>query len=811
MRDRPAPNPLPIRAPVYAIALISASALAYEVLLMRLFSIVQWHHFAYMVISLALLGYGASGALLTLARGRLLPHFGPAFVLGAVLFGITSLGGFLLAQQLPFNTLEILWDRRQWLYLLACYLLLFLPFLCAASCICLAFQRFGGEIGRLYSFDLLGAGAGSLGIILLLFLLAPAELLRLLALAGPLAGILAVWQMGLPGRRLWLTGLLALSGLLAALPAAWLEPRLSEYKELSQLLRIPGTRVLAERSSPLGLVTLIESPQVPLRQAPGLSLGSPASPPEQLGILSDGDALTPINRYDGRREGLAYLDWLTSALPYHLSPPGRVLVLGAGGGSGVLQAVYHGVEQIDAVELNPQVAQLVTDDYAEFSGWNLLQDRINLHIAEARGFVAASPERYDLIQVALLDAAGAASAGVYALSESYLYTLEALQEYLAHLAPNGWLAITRWVQLPPRDGVKLLASAAQALRNQGVRDPGARLLMIRGWSTSTLLVRNGPVTPAEVERLRAFSAERSFDLIWYPGMAPDQANRYHRLDAPYFHQAARALLAGPEQARAFIEQYKFMLEPATDDRPYYFNFFRWRSLPEILGLWGQGGLPLLELGYPVLAATLVQALLASLVLILLPLALLRRREPATGGAYSGRVAIYFTAIGLAFLMLEIAFIQRFILFLSHPLYAVAVVLCGFLLFSGLGSRFAGRLANRRRGMLAALAALAAVALAYLWLLPPLFQALIALPDPLKIALALALIAPLAFPMGMPFPLALSNVSARAPGLVPWAWGVNGCASLISAVLATLLAIHFGFSLVVLGALGLYGLAALSRP
>ena len=569
--------------------------------------------------------------------------------------------------------------------------------------------------------------------------------------------------------------------------------------------------MLAERSSPLGLVTLIESPRVPLRQAPGLSLASPASPPEQLGLLSDGDALSPIDRYDGRREELTYLDWLTSALPYHLTEPGRVLVLGAGGGSGVLQAVYHGVERIDAVELNPQVAQLVTGEYADFSGWKRLQNRVSLHIAEARGFVAASPERWDLIQVALLDAAGAASAGVYALSESYLYTLEALREYLAHLTPGGWLAITLWVQLPPRDGVKLLASAVRALRAQGITDPGARLLMIRGWSTSTLLVRNGPVTPAELERLRAFNTERSFDLVWYPGMAVDEANRHHRLAAPYFHQAARALLAGPEQALDFIEQYKFMLEPATDDRPYYFNFFRWRSLPEILGLWGQGGLPLLELGYPVLTATLVQALLASLVLILLPLALLRRGEPAAGGAYSGRVAIYFLAIGLAFLMLEIAFIQRFILFLSHPLYAVAVVLCGFLLFSGLGSRFAGGLPDRRRGILAALSILAAVALAYLWLLPPLFQALIAVPDLLKIALALALIAPLAFPMGMPFPLALSNVSARAPGLVPWAWAINGCASLVSAVLATLLAIHFGFTLVVLGALGLYLLAALSHP
>ena len=613
-------------------------------------------------------------------------------------------------------------------------------------------------------------------------------------------------------RWVWLGGLLVLGGGLVLLPGTWLVLQISDYKELSQYLRVPGTRVLVQRSSPLGLVDVIESRRIPLRHAPGLSLNALTEPPEQLGILTDGDSLSALTRYEGKTAPLAYLDWQSSALPYHLGSPQRVLVLGAGGGSEVLQAVYHGAAKTDAVELDPNVADLLTGELREFSGWEYLQDRVSLHIADARAFVAARPERYDLIQVSLVDSAGAASAGVYALSESYLYTVEALQGYLRHLAPGGYLSVTRWVKLPPRDGLKLFATAVAALRAEGIADPGGRLLMIRGWSTSTLVLKQGRVSAAEVQRLQSFCRERSFDLVWYPGMPATQANVYNRLSQPYFHQAAVALLG--EHPEAFIEEYKFQIAPASDDKPYYFNFFRWAALPEILSLWGRGGMPLLELGYPVLLLTLAQAVLASLVLILLPLAVLRRRfGQAPPAGYSWRVAGYFLALGLAFLFLEIAFIQKFILFLGHPLYAVSVVLSGFLVFSGLGSRFAGRLEGlpQGRGVVWSVAGLIAVAVLYLWGLAPLFGYWMALPDPLKITVSLALIAPLAFAMGMPFPLGLSRVAERAPELVPWAWGINGCASLISAVLATLLAIHLGFSLVVLVALGLYALAVLIRP
>jgi tRNA (guanine-N(7)-)-methyltransferase len=383
----------------------------------------------------------------------------------------------------------------------------------------------------------------------------------------------------------------------------------------------------------------------------------------------------------------------------------------------------------------------------------------------------------------------------------------------SRLAPGGYLAMTRWIKLPPRDTLKLFATAVAALERRAVASPGRRLALIRGWQTSTLLVKNGDFSAAEIDAIRAFCSARAFDVAWYPGMPADEANRRNVLQEPIFYRAAVALL-GPERA-AFLADYKFNLRPATDDRPYFFHFFKWRTLPEILRLRGQGGMPLLEAGYLVLAATLLQALLVSGILILAPIGLWRRRKPTGPADFSRpRVLVYFLTIGLAFLFMEIAFIQKFILFLSHPLYAAAAVLSAFLIFAGLGSGFSERLGRRtseRAAVACAVAAIAVLGVVYLLVLGPIFKPLMGQPGAARVAIAVALIAPLAFAMGMPFPLALGRLAKAAPDLIPWAWAVNGCASVLSAVLATLLAIHLGFNLVVMLAIGLYGVAWASFP
>ncbi len=811
--DAASANPGVTTPPLTAIAGLSAAALGYEILLMRLFSIIQWHHFAYMMISVALLGYGAAGTFVALSRRVLVARYAQVFVWAAAAFGITSISGFLLAQAVGFNPLEMLWNPLEPLRLAAVYGLLFVPFFCAAVPICLTFTRFGEESSRIYSYDILGAGAGCLSILGALYAVSPMVALKLVGALGFAAAGIAAIRCRLRPQAFGLALLCVAIALPVLLPGESTRLRPSQYKDLSQTLQIDGTRVVAERSSPLGLVTVVESPRVPFRHAPGLSLNAPGEPPPQLAFFVDGDGPSALARYDGRRAPLEFLDFVTWAAPYHLIARPRVLVLGAGAGADVLQGLYHGARAIDAVELNPQVVDLVRHRFAEFSGDPYGSASVHVHLGEARGFVAMSTDRYDIIEVALLDAFGASSAGLYALTESYLYTVEALSSYIERLEDGGILAITRWINLPPRDALKLFATAVVALERRGVVEPGAQLALIRGFRTVTLLVKNGAYSAADIAALKDFCRARSFDADYFPGIAGEEANRYNVLEPSYFHDGARALL-GPER-KAFTERYKYAIAPATDDRPHFFHFFKWRTLPEMLSLKGQGGLPLLEWGYPVLVATLLQALAASLVLVLLPLAIggrVRSDESVGGGPSRLSVAAYFTAIGFAFMFVEIAFIQKFILFLSHPLYAVAVVLCAFLVFAGMGSRYSRRLQERGGKSLAGpvvlpVAVIGVLALIYLAALPVAFRHLAATPDAFRILLAMGLIAPLAFAMGMPFPLGLARLAGTAAPLIPWAWGINACASVIAAILATLLAIHLGFNVVVLLAVLLYAAAA----
>jgi spermidine synthase len=788
------------RPPFIAISLLSASVLAYEVLLTRLFSIVLWHHFAYMIISAAMLGYGASGTLLTLLKEKLAAHFGAAYVAAAAALAVLMPVAFLLAQQVPFNPLELLWDPTQPAKLLAVYLLMMLPFFCGGFGIGLVFAHFGQQSSRVYACDILGAGIGSLGVIGVLFLLPPSQVLTVLTALALLAAAVAVVELKL--RPKWLMELFIGLAVLAAVAMPDIQVHPSPYKDLSQALDIAGARVVEERSSPLGQVTVVENTRVPLRDAPGMSLNAVTEPPPQLGVYVDGNGPSALTRFDGDLASLAYLDQLTSALPYHLLEQPRVLVLGAGAGSDVLQALYHGSAAVAAVELDRNVTELVSRRFSDYSGNLYARPGVQVHAAEARGFINAGSERYDLIQLALMDSFGTAAAGLYGLSENYLYTVEALQAYLNRLTPDGMLAVTRWLTLPPRDALKLFATAVSALESSGVKKPAARLVMIRGWKTVTLLVKNSAFSAREIAALRKFCRARSFDVAYYPGMRAAEANRYNLLDEPDFHDGAVALLSS--QRQQFIDQYKFYIEPATDDRPHFFRFFKWDAAAEIFSLREQGGMPLLDWSYPLLVATLLQAIAASALLIVAPLALSRCRRTLPAAP----VALYFLAIGFAFMFMEIAFIQKFVLFLSHPLYAVAVVLCAFLLFAAVGGWLAGRL-PAPNNVTVAVMALGTLALIYLAILPGLFQAMIHLPDAAKIVISVLLIAPLAMCMGVPFPTGMLRLAETSEEAIPWAWAINGFASVVGAVLATLLAIHLGFAAVIMLAASIYAAATLA--
>ena len=785
-------------APLYlSVALVSAAALAYEVLLTRLLAIVHWHHFAYLVISLALLGFGASGAFLSICGRWFTERFREAFVANAVLFGVGAPLCFAAAQEMPFNALEITWSARQWGWLALIFLCLSIPFFGAANCIVLAFLKYRERIAAIYAADLAGAGLGAAAVVGWLFLAPPEQVLQGLAAFGLAAAAPVGWG---GGRRLRAAsaGLVLAGALLVASPP-WLELAPSQFKALSQALQVDGARVVATRTSPLGVLTALENERVPIRHAPGLSLATTADIAPQVGVFTDAEHLRVITRFDGAFEPLRYLSETTSALPYRTRRPGRVLVVGAGGGEGVLQALQGGAAEVHAVEVDPEMVALVREDFADFAGDLYTDPRVRVHVAEARDFVRATRERYDLVQVAGLGSSSASAAGLHASSESYLYTVEAVQALLARLRPGGVLAVSHWVKVPPRDGVKLFATLLAALEERGEAEPARNLAWIRGWNTGTLMVKHGAWSDAEIGAIRDFARSHSFDLVHYPGIAQEEVNRFNRLDRPWFFEAAAALL-GPDRER-FVANYKFRIEPARDERPYFAHFVKWAHLPELLVLQRRGGIGLLELAYPVLVATLAVSVLAGALLILGPLALLPARPPFSPGA--ARILGYFLCIGFAFLALEIAFIQKTMLVLGAPVFAVAVVLATFLVSAGVGSLAVHRRGAHRIPVRAVSIGIAGLCGVYLWILPPLVAAAAALPLGVRALLVAVLIFPLGALMGMPFPAGLRRLSETAASWTPWAWGINGCASVSGAVLGTLLAMHFGFSVLVLVAAGAY--------
>lgn len=786
-------------------SLVSAAALALEVLLTRLLAIVHWHHFAYLVISLALLGFGASGAFLSVFGEWCAARFRACYVANAALFGAGAPLCFAIAQRMPFNALEVTWSARQWGWLALLFLCLAFPFFGAANCIALAFLRYRTRIAAVYAADLAGAGLGAVAVLGWLYLAPPEAVLQGLAAIGLAAAVPVGWSGGRGLRAA--SGGLASAAVLLALSPPLVVPAPSQFKALSQARQIDGARVSATRTSPLGVLTALENERVPIRHVPGLSLASTAPVAPQVGVFTDAEHLRVITRFDGAFAPLRYLAETTSALPYRTLRADKVLVLGAGGGAAVLQALQAGAGEVHAVEVDPEMVALVREDFAEFAGDLYRHPRVRVHVAEARDFVRSTTERYDLIQIAVPGSFGASAAGLHASSAGYLYTVEAILACLDRLRPGGVLALTRWLKVPPRDGVKLFATLVAALEKRGETEASRRLAWIRGWSTGTLMLKRGAWSRAEVAAIRAFARTHSFDLVHYPGMTREEANRFNRLDRPWFFEAATALL-GPARGE-FLERYKFHVEPAHDDRPYFSHFIKWDHLPELLRLQRQGGIGLLDLGYPVLVVTMAVALLAGALLILAPLALLSapaRRAPGRAG-----VCAYFLCIGFAFLALEIAFIEKTMLLLGAPVLAVSVVLGTFLVSAGIGSLVVHRRGERAVPLRAVAVAIAALCGAYLWGLHAFVEAAAALPLGVRAVLVAVALFPLGVCMGMPFPAGLHRLSSAPAPWTPWAWGINGCASVTGAVASTLLAVHLGFSAVVLLAAGAYLLAgALER-
>jgi len=788
---------------------ILSSVISHEIVLTRLFSITQWHHFAYMVISVALLGFGASGTLMSLCREFVLARFHKVYAISAGLYAVAILLSFLVTKKIPFDPFLIVWDKRQWWYLLGYCSTLFVPFLLAAICIGATFVKYAGNVNKVYFANMAGSGLGGVGILLAMYRVPPESLLLLVSATAAFS--LVLWLIPRQKFAALAASLASIAALGAIHAAGGLGLHVSQFKTLSALMDLPDARIVARRWSPLGTIEVVSSPAI--REAPGMSLGCTDEIPPQMALVVDADSVSAATNFGGDRSRLAYLDWLTSSAVYRAVRAGRareptVLVVGAGGGSDILAAQRAGIERVDALELDPNVVDIMRGELRDFSCDVYGTTGVNVVTAEARAFFDSTNTLYDVIQISLLDSFSASAAGVLALNESYLYTVEAARSYLAHLEPNGILSITRWLKMPPRDNVKLLATAVEALESFPELDASQHIIQLRSWKTCTTLIKRLPFNRTEIDAIIDFCKTRSFDLCYFPGIDPEIVNQYNVLDQPFFYEAATELM-GPQRKRYYRSSI-FNISPATDDKPYYFHFFKWSSLPQVRRMLGAQWVPFVEWGYVILIATLVVALPLSIIIILIPLLWLRR--PADRKGSFPRVFAYFFAIGVGYMFIEIVFIQKLARLMPHPIFALGTTLTIFLLGSGFGGLASSRLAREvNRPVWVAFACITAALVVYILAID-----VAALHSPLVspitrrvLACAIAFVA--AFFMGIPFPTGLRRLSETAPELIPWAWGINGCASVLGPIVATCLSISLGFRLVMAVSAALYLLAARVAP
>jgi hypothetical protein len=806
------------RVQLIGVGMLAAGGLLLESTLTRLLAVAQFYHFAFLVVSLALLGFGASGSLLSLRPGLLGAGENGASELpaGAQLLGYSGAGfalsvvlAYAVINLLPFDSYSIAWDRRQVFLFVLYYLTLSLPFIFAGLGIggALAISRERSHLA--YGSNLLGSAAGVLLAPLLMWLAGvPGALL-----ASALTGLLVAW-VSLPPVRVglryplavFLAGGLAGLVLLSAVNLTGRAPlglTISPYKGLAYARLYPGSRSLFGRWSAISRVDVMAGAGT--RALPGLSYAFPGNPPAQYGLSIDAGSLQPVTL--ASPDQFTAAGYLPEALAFQLRPGAEVLVLQPGAGLGVLQALAGGAGEVVAVSSDPLVLEAVERAAGDLDVYT--HTRVHSLVDNPRAYLRRGRSPFDVIFLPLTDAYQPVTSGAYSLAETYLLTVQAFEDMLSRLDEDGILVASRWLQLPPSEDLRLVALLIEALEAKGVPQAQSALVAYRGIQILTVLVKPSGWSGEELAAVRRFVEPRRYDLVWAPDIRPEETNRFNRLAEPVYYQQVSSLLNSTRPAD-FYAAYPYAIRPPTDNHPFFFHFFTWKQTPELLATLGKTMQPFGGSGYFILLALLALVSLLSAVLIVIPL-LVRRPVAETPGNQrplsSWRVLFYFGCLGLAFLFVEIPLIQSWILLLGHPIYAFTLVVLVLLAFSGLGSLLARQSWLPRRTALILLVALA--------LLTPFLQAWLSQlalgwPTAALIAAGTVLLAPLALLMGLPFPLGLAWLD-RSPGLVPWAWAVNGCASVIAAVLAAILALGYGFNLVMLLGAGFYALAVSVLP
>lgn len=755
----------PERTLLAGLGLTSFAALLLELALTRLFSVVLFYHFAFLAISIALLGLGAGGVFAYLLKKRLTNV--ETRTLAARLCLANSVVVLLVLEIVLHVPVALTVTGKNFLHLTVLYLAAAVPFFLTGLLFSVVFARETWRAPRLYGADLCGGALACLAVVPLLNWIGGPN--TILAAAVVMAAAAAVWASSSTARRA--AGGFAI--FFVALIAANHSGRLIDVVYAKGIFRDPGWVEFA-RWNALSRVEVDTQGQA-------------------KAIVIDADASTYIMNCDVAHwhdtEWERDLMSAPPALANVLRPRGEFAIIGPGGGVDVLRAVANGSPSVTGIEINPIIANtIMRGRYADYAQHLYERPEVHIHVTDGRSYLRSTPQKFDVVQMTLVDTWASTAAGAFALSENNLYTVEAFREYFEHLKPDGMIAITRWEFQQPREALRVVSVAMQALHSLGVANPARNFIV----ASQGELDEDG-IPVVVLAKKTAFTAEEESAVRAHFA-------RYNEIDPLYMPSQAAAsnpfadLIASNDPYR-FAQSYAYNVSPVTDNAPFFFFTLK---PGQILGEDVQGAIDWkVNLGVLVLLLVLVISLVAVLGFLILPLAF-------QGGRQSPLPLLYFVAVGLGYIMVEIAFIQRFVLFLGHPTYALTVVIFLLMLSSGAGSLFSRRWLPRT-GLAWIPLVLVVLALAgNLFFLPRVLPAWVGLSLGYRFVISGVLLVPLGFVMGMPFPTGLRVLGARSGLEVPsgasiednaveWAWAMNAAASVLGSVLAMVIAIQFGLT------------------
>ncbi len=743
----------------FGIASTSMATLLLELALTRVFSVVYFYHFAFLAISVALFGLGAGGVtsyFVSGLRGSLYGKLGVMAVMNAVVLVFCL--WFLLSRTSNVQGSEFA----------TAYFVTAIPFLIAGTIISLVVADTIEQVNRVYFFDLIGAAGGC------------AVLVLLLKWVGGPNTILIAAVLYAVSAAIWFHLARATRGRIFAVIVGLLLVGLIAYNSKFSLIDVRFAK--GQELKDEEFVKWNEFSRIALKPEPGSGMKS---------IVIDADAATGVARFDFKHltdRQKFDLTYAGPGMPYVLRPGAKTLVIGPGGGWDVSRALASGSKDITGVEINPIIANVIMrQKFPRYSNNLYLRPEVRIVVEDGRSFVRRTEERYQVLQATLVDTWASTAAGAFALSENNLYTTNAFVDYLSHLTDDGVMAFTRWGFIPPRESLRVVSLAYAALKQLGQNEPALNVAVLRengqalqGWGArDTILISRHPFSTADIARLESAVATAKMQAVYVPGT---------HIASPF-----RDLLLAPD-VNQFYASYKFDVRPVSDDRPFFFYTVQPGDLWQFMLHASHNTADYkVNAALPVLFKLVAISLVATIVILSLPPLLLGHRLPREKGSI--RALLFFLFIGAGYILIQVALIQKFVLFLGHPTYALTVIIFSMLLSSGFGSFASKRLiqADVARLGLVLLLIVAAIFLLSA-VITPVTERGVALPFPLKVLISVLLISPVGLAMGMPFPTGLTMLERVSPKSVRWAWAINAASSVLGSAAAMFLAIYLGLQL-----------------